>query len=180
DPYAIYARYILRLRALDPLDADPDRADLGNAIHKTLGDFVERYPRDPPAHAEWVLLDLGRHHFAALLTRPGAWAFWWPRFERIARWFVAEEQARRTGLSESLSEHKGRLVVAAPGGPFTITATADRVDRLAGGGLVLIDYKTGGVPKPDEVDAAIAVQLPLEGAIAQAGGFGLRGTVAAL
>ncbi len=180
DPYAIYARYILRLRALEPLDADPDRADLGNAIHKTLADFVRRFPRGLPAHAEATLLEIGQIHFAALLSRPGAWAFWWPRFERIARWFVSEETAYRPLLAESLCEHKGRLVIAAPGGPFTITATADRVDRLADGGLVLIDYKTGGVPKPDEIEAAIAVQLPLEGAIAQAGGFGVRGAVAGL
>jgi ATP-dependent helicase/nuclease subunit B len=181
DPYAIYAKHILKLRALDPLDADPDRADLGIAIHKALAEFVRRYPRDLPVHAELDLLEFGRAAFGALLSRPGAWAFWWPRFERIAGWFIAEERSRRATLIESLSEAKGELVVSAPGGPFTITAVADRIDRLASGELVLIDYKTGAVPKQPEIDAAIAVQLPLEGAIAQAGGFGMaRGAVAAL
>ncbi|HYM73452.1 MAG TPA: PD-(D/E)XK nuclease family protein, partial [Stellaceae bacterium] len=180
DPYAIYAKHILRLRALDPLDADPDRADLGTAIHKTLADFVHCFPRDLPAHAEATLLELGGTHFAALLSRPGAWAFWWPRFERIARWFAAEERARRGALVDSASERKGSLVIAAPGGPFTIEATADRIDRLATGELVVIDYKTGVVPTKPEIEAAIAVQLPLEGAIAQAGGFGAAAPVAAL
>jgi ATP-dependent helicase/nuclease subunit B len=181
DPYAIYAKHILKLRALEELDADPDRADLGIAIHKALAEFVRRHPRALPAHAEAELLEIGRAAFGALLSRPGAWAFWWPRFTRIAAWFVAEERVRRTGLVESLSEVRGELVVPAPGGPFTITAIADRIDRLASGELALIDYKTGAVPKKQEIDAAIAVQLPLEGAIAEAGGFGIPGApVAAL
>jgi ATP-dependent helicase/nuclease subunit B len=171
DPYAVYAKHILKLRALDALDADPNRADLGIAIHKALGEFVHRFPRDLPAHAEAVLLDIGHTAFGPLLSRPSAWAFWWPRFVRIARWFAAEERVRRTGIAESLAEIDGELVVPAPGGPFTIFARADRVDRLLSGELAVIDYKTGSVPKRPEIEAAIAVQLPLEGAIARAGGF---------
>jgi ATP-dependent helicase/nuclease subunit B len=181
DPYAIYAKHILRLRPLDPLDADPDRADLGIAIHGALAEFVRHFPRALPVHAELDLLEIGRRHFGPLLSRPGAWAFWWPRFERIARWFVAEERTRRADLVESVSECKGGLVVDAPGGPFTIAATADRIDRRASGELEVIDYKTGAVPRKLEIEAAIAVQLPLEGAIARAGGFGLAAApVAAL
>jgi ATP-dependent helicase/nuclease subunit B len=181
DPYAIYARHILKLKALDPLDADPDRADLGIAIHKALAFFVRRYPGELPAQADAELLEIGRAAFGALLSRPGAWAFWWPRFERIAAWFIAEERRRRAALVESRSEVDGKLVIQAPGGPFTMTAIADRIDRLASGELVLIDYKTGSVPKKQDIAAAIAVQLPLEGAIAEAGGFGFAGgPVAAL
>jgi ATP-dependent helicase/nuclease subunit B len=179
DPYAIYAKHVLRLRALDALDADPDRADLGNAIHQALAEFVRRYPCDLPAHAEQVLADIGRWKFGPLLSRPGAWAFWWPRFLRIAAWFAAEERSRRADIAESLSEVKGKLVVDAPGGPFTITAIADRIDRLASGELAIIDYKTGAVPRKQEIEAAIAVQLPLEGAIAEAGGFGVPGAAVA-
>ncbi|HWB49163.1 MAG TPA: double-strand break repair protein AddB [Stellaceae bacterium] len=171
DPYAIYAKHVLRLKALNPLDADPDRADLGIAIHQTLAEFVRRHPRDLPPHAELELLDIGRWKFGALLSRPGAWAFWWPRFQRIAAWFIAEERLRRGEIAESVSEVKGELVIAAPGGAFTITAIADRIDRLAAGELAVIDYKTGSVPRRAEIEAAIAVQLPLEGAIAEAGGF---------
>ena len=180
DPYAIYAKRILRLRALEPLDADPDRSDLGIAIHNALADFVRHFPRDLPDFAEATLLEIGEKHFAALLSRPAAWAFWWPRFARIARWFAAEEAAWRASVAESTAELAGSLIIAAPGGPFTITAIADRIDRLASGELVLIDYKTGGVPDKREIDAAIAVQLPLEGAIAEAGGFGPAAAVAAL
>ncbi|HTZ34750.1 MAG TPA: PD-(D/E)XK nuclease family protein, partial [Stellaceae bacterium] len=133
--------------------------------------FVRRFPRELPRSAEDELRTLGREAFGPLLSRPGAWAFWWPRFERIAAWFVAEERGRRASLAESLVETGGRLVLSLPAGSFTITAVADRIDRLASGDLAITDYKTGGVPQKQEIDAAIAVQLPLEGAIAEAGGF---------
>ena len=181
DPYAVYARHILQLRALNPLDAEPDRADLGIAIHDALAEFVRRFPRDLPAHAESELKEIGKRHFGGLLSRPGAWAFWWPRFERIAHWFAAEEAIRRPDLVETKCEADGQLVIDAPFGPFTIFARADRVERRSNGELAVIDYKTGSVPEKAAIEAAIAVQLPLEGAIARAGGFGIpAGPVAAL
>ncbi|MBV9374672.1 MAG: PD-(D/E)XK nuclease family protein, partial [Alphaproteobacteria bacterium] len=55
------------------------------------------------------------------------------------------------------------------------------IDRLAGGGLVLVDYKTGSVPPPKQLQAGYALQLPLEGAILRGGGFkGLSGSPAEL
>jgi len=134
-----------------------------------------------PSTAEFELIEIGRKAFGPMLSRPGAWAFWWPRFERIARWFIGEEIVRRAEIAESVSETTGSLVIPAPGGPFTVTAKADRIDRLAAGGLVIIDYKTGSVPQQAEIEGAVAVQLPLEGLIARDGSFaGISGTPAAL
>ncbi len=171
DPYAIYARHILDLKPLDELDADPGRADLGIAIHGALEEFVRRWPGALPAEAEAELLEIGRAHFGAMLSRPGAWAFWWPRFERMTRWLVAEERAHRPEVVESLSECEGSLTLPAPGGPFTLTAKADRIDRLAAGGFLLVDYKTGSLPSNRELALGFAPQLPLEGAILRDGSF---------
>ncbi len=91
DPYAIYARHILQLQALDELDADPGRADLGICVHAALAEFVRLFPRELPEDAAQRLLAIGRKSFGAVLSRPGAWAFWWPRFERIVGWLVDEE-----------------------------------------------------------------------------------------
>ncbi len=181
DPYAIYARHILKLRALDDLDADPGRAELGITMHQAFAEFVARHPQTLPSNAADDLIEIGRKCFAPILSRPGVWAFWWPRFERIARWFVAEEAMRRGAIVESLSECKGTLVIASRGGAFTVVGVADRIDRLATGELTLIDYKTGSIPQTREIENAVAVQLPLEGAIARAGGFeGACGHIAAL
>ena len=54
-----------------------------------------RLPADPLA----ALLALGEKHFAPLQDFPEARAFWWPRFMRIARWFVAWETQRRANAT---------------------------------------------------------------------------------
>ena len=181
DPYAIYARHILRLDKIDELDADPGRAELGTIIHQALDEFVRRFPRALPDDAEAELLRIGRESFGPFLSRPGVGAFWWPRFERIARWLVAEEAACRPAIIESLSERRGSLTLHASGGPFEVTAKADRIDRLAAGGFRLGDYKTGALPSKKEMCAGFAPQLPLEGAILRDGGFGdVSGSPAAL
>jgi len=181
DPYAIYARHILQLKALEELDADPGRADLGICVHEALAEFVRRFPRELPEDAAARLLAIGRKSFGPVLSRPGAWAFWWPRFERIVRWLIDEEAARRPTIVESFSEREGLLTLHGPGGSFELTAVADRIDRLASGAFVLIDYKTGAIPLKKTVRAGFAPQLPLEGAILRDGGFGeVTGSPAAL
>ena len=114
DPYAIYARHILGLKALDELDADPGRADLGICIHEALAEFVRRFPRQLPADPVSELIAIGRRHFGAVLSRPGAWAFWWPRFERIAHWLVAEEATHRAGDHRELQRVEGQPDLARP------------------------------------------------------------------
>lgn len=181
DPYAVYARYVLKLLPLNELDAQPGPAELGMAVHEALGEFIQQYPRDLPADPEAELLQIAQRCFAPFLSRPRAWAFWWPRLVRIARWFIAEEILRRAETLESVSEIKGSLVLPGPKGPFTVTARADRIDRLRAGGVAILDYKTGTLPSKAEITSGIAVQLPLEGAIARAGGFpGIAGDPAAL
>jgi ATP-dependent helicase/nuclease subunit B len=171
DPYAIYARHVLRLRRLDPLDADPGAADRGNFIHRALEEFVAAHPGALPADALDRLLDCGREAFGPALDRPSVWAFWWPRFERIARWFIERERERRGALAASFTERRGELQLPGPAGAFLLTATADRIDAFGDGGLAIIDYKTGQLPKASDVQLGFSPQLPLEAAIAASGGF---------
>ncbi len=171
DPYALYAREILRLRPLDPIDADPGAAERGTLVHAALERFLRKHPKALPATALDDLMEIGAEVFHPIRARPGAFAFWWPRFLRVARWFVDEERARRGGIVESHVETKGVLTIDAPGGAFRLTAKADRIDRRADGSLEIIDYKTGAPPARSAVDHGFAPQLPLEAAIAAAGGF---------
>jgi ATP-dependent helicase/nuclease subunit B len=171
DPYQIYARYILGLQALEPIEADPGVAERGRFIHQAIDEFLKECRDGLPADALARLIEHGRRAFAPVLARPGVWAFWWPRFERIARWFVGAEQGRHGAIALSRTETKGELLLDGPAGPFRLTATADRIDRLNDGRLVVIDYKTGQLPSAREVAEGYAPQLPLEALIAEAGGF---------
>jgi ATP-dependent helicase/nuclease subunit B len=171
DPYALYAREILKLRPLDPIDADPGAAERGTLVHETLERFLKLYPAALPPDAHDHLIEIGIEVFRPIMAKPGAYAFWWPRFQRIAAWFIAEERARRPLIAESFVEIQGTLTIDAPGGVFTLKAKADRIDRGADGRLEIIDYKTGAPPEKKKVDQGSAPQLPLEAAIAAAGGF---------
>ncbi|MBO6519428.1 MAG: double-strand break repair protein AddB [Rhodospirillales bacterium] len=172
DPYAIYARHVLGLEALDPLDADPGAAERGSLIHEALENFVRAYPDTVPDDAERRLLEIGEQVFAGHLARPGVRAFWWPRFERIARWFLDWQRDRlAAGWQVNFAEEKGKLTLDAIEGGFTITAKPDRIDFRPDVGLSIIDYKTGYTPTTKQVDSGFSPQLPLEAVMARNGAF---------
>ena len=171
DPYSVYARHVLGLRALDEIDADPGAAERGSVIHDALDRFFRAFPVALPDDAVDRLLAQGRDSFGRALDRPGVKAFWWPRFERIAHWIVEYERSRRTGIATLLTEINGEMVIDAPAGPFKVTAKADRIELRTDGGVAILDYKTGAVPSKKSVELGLSPQLPLEACIASVGGF---------
>jgi ATP-dependent helicase/nuclease subunit B len=172
DPYTIYARHILRLRPLDDVDTPPGARDRGVVIHEAIGEFTKNFASALPADPLTELLTLGRRYFAALEDYPEAKAFWWPRFERIARWFVDWEHRRRVQVASIDAEIDGRIEFAAGQRMFRLRARADRIEHLADGRYAILDYKTGRIPGDREVRAGLAPQLTLEAAILRHGGFG--------
>jgi ATP-dependent helicase/nuclease subunit B len=171
DPYTIYAKHILRLSPLDPVDMPLSAADSGSAIHGAIGDFAEAYPQALPPNVEELLRTMGTTRFAPLMDRPEARALWWPRFLRIANWYAGWEQTRRDGPLRILAEQRGELQIPLDGGrTFTLVARADRIEER-NDGLALLDFKTGAPPSDKQVRIGLAPQLTLTAAILSAGGF---------
>lgn len=168
NPYEIYAKHILKLEPLKPLGTEPDAATRGTAFHHILHLFAERYPDALPDDIYAALNDIAAAHFDKLGDAPSVRAFWRPGFLRFARWFASTEPARRTDIVRTYSELKGTLPVSEN---FTLTARADRIDETQNGRVVIYDYKTGAPPNKTQVKDLYAPQLPLEAAIAKAGGF---------
>ncbi|MCB2102520.1 MAG: double-strand break repair protein AddB, partial [Rhodobacterales bacterium] len=177
DPYAFYAKHVLGLRTLDPVDQEPGPAQRGILVHDILGDFMQNTPDGTLED----LLAAGERAFAAQGDRPGLRAFWWPRFARAAKTLMDFEAAwRAEGWAPAVVEEEGSL--ALPDLAFTLKAKADRIDRKPDGTIAVMDYKTGQVPTKKAVETGLSPQLTLEAAIAREGQFpGLpKGTVAAL
>jgi ATP-dependent helicase/nuclease subunit B len=171
DPYTIYAKHILDLRELDPIDLTPGAADRGIVIHGALSEFTKTFATGLPADPAAALIEIGARHFAALEDYPEARAFWWPRFKRIARWVAGWEKARRGKIAALTAETYGKIEIPLGERVFTLRARADRIERLAEGSYAILDYKTGQVPTEPQVRIGLSPQLTLEAAILRRGGF---------
>lgn len=174
DPFAVYARKVLGLSKLDPIEDKPNAAQKGTLLHDALERFLkDEGPRFGPDGYK-RLIEVGRATFEPVISQPAVYAFWWPRFERIAQWFVENEEERANSFRPVVVEGWARREIAVPGSEdgFTLIAKADRIDAsLATGELVIIDYKTGETPSALQVEAGYAPQLPLEGWLASLGAF---------
>ena len=171
DPYTIYAKHVLNLAPLDDVDAAPGAAERGTVIHNVLREFSERFAKELPADPAGALIEMGRKYFAALAEFPEARAFWWPRFMRIAQWLGGWEAGRRTSHELVAAEIKGAIEMPLSEGAFKLTGIADRIERDAAGGYVILDYKTGSVRTEKQVRTGLAPQLTLEAAMLRQGGF---------
>jgi ATP-dependent helicase/nuclease subunit B len=163
DPFAFYAKRMLRLASLDPIDADPSPAWRGSAVHKVLETWMKEDDCDPArlrSRAE-ALLDGSAAH-------PLMRALWHPRLMEAIDW-IADEVARgrEAGRLPVKAEAYGKRSIAG----VELYGIADRLDRLGDGGLAIVDYKTGQPPSPKAVREGFAMQLGLLGLIAEEGGF---------
>jgi ATP-dependent helicase/nuclease subunit B len=163
DPFAFYARKMLRLSSLDVIDADPSPAWRGTAVHEVLEAWMKDDDCDPAKlrpRAEALLQASSAH--------PLMRALWQPRLMEAIDW-VAEEVARNkeAGRRPLKAEVTGRIDIAG----VSLKGTADRIDRAADGTLIIVDYKTGMPPRPKAVAEGYSMQLGLLGLIAERGGF---------
>jgi RecB family exonuclease len=161
DPYAIYAKHILRLRPLDPLRPEADPRLRGIVLHEILENFVARQG----AGVE-DLLRIADEVLASRVAWPLARAVWRARIGKAAQAFI--DFSATTGGQPVLTETKGAAPLA--GQDFTLTGKPDRIDRLADGRLLLIDYKTGD-PPTEKQQAHFDKQLLLTAAMAENGAF---------
>ncbi|WP_375285690.1 double-strand break repair protein AddB [Sphingomonas sp.] len=172
DPYAFYARRILRLDQLDTVDADPSAAWRGTAVHAVLEAWAKEDDCAVEAlvpRAERMLRDPAAH--------PLLRALWQPRLVEALTWIAGKIAANRdAGRTVLAVEGRGEAEIEG----VRLSGRFDRIDRLADGGLGIVDYKTGQAPSPAAVAAGFSMQLGLLGAIAEKGGFdGLTGTAGA-
>lgn len=176
DPYAVYAREILRLRPLDPLRPEPDARLRGEVLHELVERFIRDWdgtdPRADPRAMRARLLDLTDDVLERGVPWPSARRIWRARIARLADTFIAEEIGRREKGAPALIEEEGSVTL--PGIDFTLRARPDRIDLLQDGRVHIYDYKTGAPPTAAQ-QRTFEKQLILEAAMAERGGFATLG-----
>jgi ATP-dependent helicase/nuclease subunit B len=174
DPYSVYGREILNLRALDPVGAPLDARALGNLLHAVFEEFSQGGDGDARTRLGRVLAE----HAPRRGLGPAQLALWGPRLQDALDWFSAFDAARRRAGDPAVIEAAGEMTVEAPAGPFTLKARPDRIDRLRSGGAAIFDYKSGSLPTFKQMRANFSPQLPLTALIVEAGGFAALGAQA--
>ena len=168
DPYAIYAKKVLRLKPLDDLIHDPSVAERGTLYHAIVAGFslLKIDPEKPDALQKF--LEIARAEFDRMQLPLDVEAIWWPRFEILAPSIIAWEK----GLSprERYVEISARPVHIVPEGA-TLSGRADRVDVMDGHFAEILDFKTGSTPSVKQAATLMAPQLALEAALLSRNAF---------
>ena len=139
DPYAFYARKMLALMTLDPVDAEPTAAWRGSAVHAVLEAWMKEDDCDPArlrARAD-ALLEAQEAH-------PLMRALWQPLLSEAIDFIAGQVEAnQKQGRRPLAAERWGAIDIAGVG----LGGKFDRIDRMADGGLAIVDYKTGQPPR---------------------------------
>ncbi|MCV2892639.1 double-strand break repair protein AddB [Lentibacter sp. XHP0401] len=168
DPYAIYARHVLKLNSLNPLQKLPDALLRGTILHTVMEEFVKAAKADPSQRSHTALYTLARDILTREVPWPAARLIWLARFASVIDSFLTEEAGRAANSSFLKAEAEGALDLLDIG--FTLKGKADRFDILNDGTLAIYDYKTGA-PPTEKLRKHFDKQLPLTAVMATEGAF---------
>lgn len=184
-PYQFHARVLLRLQEAEELEAPLDKSDYGSWLHALLHQFHLRRGEADDAQLLHRLADelVLRQGLAAAEFLPfsagfdafvGRYLIWLAAHEAQGAQFEAGE------LDRSCQPWAERAHALAG---LSLRGRLDRVDRLADGGRLLIDYKTGSLDglKKRVADPSEDTQLTVYAVLmAQEQGAALRAQYLAL
>lgn len=164
DPFAFYAKAILKLSKLDPVDAEAHAAWKGTAVHDVLEQWFKQDGADPAK-----LMTRAEAMLAGDDIHPMLRALWAPRLLEAVDWIAGKTGDNlAVGRKPIASEEWGEAEIAG----VTLFGKVDRIDELPDGTLAIVDYKTGQPPKNKAVAEGFAMQLGLLSLIARNGKFG--------
>lgn len=154
NPYAFYARHILRLRPMDDYWTEPDARDFGNLVHGVIEEGAGK-------SADVLITEMDKRAREILPIGSVLFHFWHKRFTEIAPMIASVLNTQ----TDAYTEIKGTVKIAGRN-------VHGRADRISDG--VVVDIKTGTAPNQSQLEKGNMPQLPLEAYMMQTGGFGIK------
>jgi ATP-dependent helicase/nuclease subunit B len=164
-PYRFYAQSILKLDSKPAPDEDPDRSDYGRHVHRILQAFSEQLSGLPPPFPEPVTRDNRaqaqqklEHLADAVLAKD-------LQSRALARTWLTEFRASIPAFLDWLMERgplrevRAEVPLEKNLGAWKLTGKADRLETREDGAQVVVDYKTGRLPRKADLESLEAVQL---------------------
>lgn len=159
NPYAIYAKYILKLF---PLGNTNKNALFGTLIHEVIQEFLSKNPNSTDKS---LLIKIAKEKFEKSNLQPMEKILINIKFSAIADFIIEQQKCDISTIKKSLYEEKITYTFDVNDTPFELYGQADRIDSLKDKTIRIIDYKTYTPPSANEVKAGYAPQLVLEALI---------------
>jgi ATP-dependent helicase/nuclease subunit B len=141
-PYRFFALRQLGLQEADEIDTEVDKRDFGNWLHRVLSRFhtsLQSKPQGSVPQRSALLDEMAREVTQSMRLEDGEFlpfASAWPAARNGYLAWLALHEAQGAQFVQAESEHEMPL------GPLRLLGRIDRVDRFAGGSLMVLDYKT--------------------------------------
>ena len=159
DPFSIYARHVLKLQALDAVDASPEASDFGSLTHKAIEQLTTHWNVNGVAATQEELDAIAEHALRSISDRPNIDIFWRTRLLGGLHWINRLEAVRRAEPVRVEAERPVEALIALPHQQsITLHGRIDRIE-MGEGGARIIDHKTGEIPKLKHILEGRALQL---------------------
>ncbi len=141
-PYRFFALRQLGLKEADELDTELDKRDFGTWLHAVLGHFHNALAAQPvPAGPQRLALieDAAQNQTRAMGLAEGEFlpfAASWPQARDGYLAWLEQHEAEGAQFAQAEAERETPL------GALTLIGRLDRIDSLAGGMAMVMDYKT--------------------------------------
>lgn len=164
-PYRFFARSLLRLDQEHAPDEDPDRSDYGDRVHRILQAFTEpveglpapftaRITRGNREQARQRLEEIAQAVLGPDLERRALALTWQAEFHAsipaLLDWFESRPLLRSVRAEAALTQELEGV---------KLFGQIDRLETRNDGAQLVVDYKTGKLPREEDIDSGEAVQL---------------------